>query len=119
MRAQPWRCSSTAIGSPRRAWVTCSASSLGSARTGATSATTAESNWRRLIRGLLRARLEHGLALLRLDLPRLDLLGPVTRDGVPGRERAKRRHIVAAARGLDVRTAGVEAAGPRRVRRAR
>src|SRR6266540_6740048 len=74
--------------------------------------------WGRL-HSLLEARLEDGLDLVRLDTARLDLLRPVAGDEVALGELAKRRHVGLAAGRLHVRAACVEAAGGRRVRRAR
>src|SRR5207253_979606 len=67
----------------------------------------------------LRRSLEDRLALVRLDPPLLDLLGPVARDLVPARILAQRRNLVAAASRLDERAACVEATGRRRIRRTR
>src|SRR5512133_165652 len=74
---------------------------------------------RRFGHSFLRAGLEDGLAFVRLELARLDLLRPMAGDQVAVGELPERRHLGRAAGRLDVRAARVEAAGVRRVRWAR
>ena len=74
---------------------------------------------RRLGDRLREAGVEDGLALVRPDRPRLDLLGPVARHLVAGRQPPQRRRLVAAARRLHVRAARMEAARGGRRGRAR
>src|SRR5580765_3629989 len=93
MRAQPSRSSSTVSGSPGRAWVTCSASSLGSARTGA--------RWRANVCSLtlsaMQLRLDAADRLVELVEERR---GPVVADEAARRLFALRTAPVALARSL-------------------
>src|SRR5207249_3040669 len=74
---------------------------------------------RRLWRRLQHARVEPRLDGVRPYPPLVDFLGPVSRHLVTRADPPQLRHLVATARRLYVGTPRVEAAGGRRVRRAR